>query len=172
MTITDQIRTASIQWTVVESAFQIWWHYNNIETRCLDVMNVASTFFKYDSESNFRTFVIGIYALYDSRSDTSSIININRNFSLELSNSNEIFNKIKKLRHKLFAHRDKFVPYDNVFRDVRITANEIKSIIDFAYCDLKKLSENANCEGPVRSTMVSEELTYLFNLIRSAKQQN
>ncbi len=49
---------------------------------------------------------------------------------LKLKKLDPIWQKVRTLRHKLFAHRDRNLNYDKVLKSVAITGNELRDLTD------------------------------------------
>ncbi len=131
-----------------ELNYDIWWVYKDQESRkkFIDNMNEYVEFFATSIHAHFVAMLIALYRCYETRRDT---ININKltkllkkllpNSPLEIDKINEIYDKIKvdpiwkkvsKLRNNLFGHRSSNFNLSEIFNEVAITPNELKSLIN------------------------------------------
>ncbi|OGF35641.1 hypothetical protein A2482_00035 [Candidatus Falkowbacteria bacterium RIFOXYC2_FULL_48_21] len=75
--------------------------------RYLETLNYHNDFFQTVKKNSLISFVMLSLHAFDKRDDSFSLYEIDQ-FELEkfISNNKEVLEKLKMLRHKLFAHRD------------------------------------------------------------------
>ena len=88
--------------------------------------------------------LMALYKLGDPRGDSASVKTFlaeaknEPSFSptviasaeLKLKKLDSIWQKVRTLRHKLFAHRDRNLNYDKVLKSVDITGNELRGLTE------------------------------------------
>lgn len=126
--------------------FDIWWVYKNGQDRnkYLEVLNYYLEFFRVSIHAHWVAMLMALYKLYDKRKDSIGIqdliggakqipnfpqdivepIQVNLNLALPL------WEKVRILQHKLFAHRDKALNYDETFKSAKITADDLRLLTD------------------------------------------
>ena len=126
--------------------YDIWWALKSSDTRPLFVnsMNRYKIYFSVAINSHFMAFVVGLYMLYEKRSDTTNIPNAlkvlksNREISgvtqeLVCTLYNEakpIWVKICVLRNNFVGHNSSEKAFDEIFRVANIKPDEIKALIE------------------------------------------
>lgn len=125
--------------------YDIWWAYKKDRPKYVDVLNEYLEFFRVSIHAHFVAMLMALYKIYDKRSDSIGICalldeafadseftteekeKINTNLAL----AKPISEKVKTLRHKLFAHRDRKLDYDDTFSSVQITYDDFKNLTDY-----------------------------------------
>ena len=128
--------------------FDIWWFYEGKETRPIikSTWESYDQFCIFDGHANLIAYVVQITSVFDRNRRTMSLARIIE----ELESSKEIpaealpelksclkeaegiCDRVKKLRHNLFAHRSASRAYSEVFKDARLTANELRTLSDIS----------------------------------------
>lgn len=126
-------------------SYDIWWLYEGVGTRpkIIDAMRVYSEFFRFDTHAHFISMVMHLSAVFEDRRDT---INFNRlikdaekagikeeaikHANVCLETSRNVAKNLAKLRHKVIAHRDYTLPYDEVFKLAAVKPDEIRVLTE------------------------------------------
>lgn len=176
--LADRIRAAGTSLIVARASFDSWWTYKSHDTRPLYLpgMQHYSEFFRYDEEAHFRTMVVGLYTLFDSRRDTA-------NFSRMLADSRAgghplpatearldgtgvVVAKVASLRHNLFAHRNHGLTYEDVYAAANITPNELRGLLDESRCMRNELGAAHGVAEMDFNPFVTGHLVELLKLIQ------
>jgi len=102
-----------------------------------DIQNYHTGFFVIAEKAFLTSFVILICHVFDKRDDSMTLIRIDEEkYDKFYSNNQEMINDIKKIRHKIFAHKEKNVNnleipsperLDTFFNNIQDFYNEISS---------------------------------------------
>jgi hypothetical protein len=137
--------------------FDIWFYFEAKETRSsiLDTMQEYSEFFRFMPHAHQVAFIITIAVLFDRSRHTISLHHLVREMTRnkQLSQQaqaevNELLNKVKPLetkiialRHKAFAHRSAHTSYDDVFKEAKVSATQMRELTETALLIANKLAE-------------------------------
>jgi hypothetical protein len=137
--------------------FDIWFYFEAKETRAaiLNTMREYNEFFRFMPHAHQVAFIVTIATLFDKRADTISLPHLAREMtrSKQLSQRtqaevNELLDKVKPLeskiivlRHKAFAHRSARTSYDDVFKEAKVTASQMRDLTEIALQIANKLAE-------------------------------
>jgi hypothetical protein len=137
--------------------FDIWFYFEAKETRSsiLDTMREYSEFFRFMPHAHQVAFIITIAVLFDRSRNTISLHHLVREMTRnkQLSQQaqaevNELLNKVKPLetkiiilRHKAFAHRSAHTSYDDVFKEAKVSAKQMRELTETALLIANKLAE-------------------------------
>jgi hypothetical protein len=137
--------------------FDIWFYFEAKETRSpiLDTMQEYSEFFRFMPHAHQVAFIITIAVLFDKTRNTISLHHLVREMSRnkQLSQQaqaevNELLNKVKPLetkiivlRHKAFAHRNAHTSYDDVFKEAKVSAKQMRELTEITLLIANKLAE-------------------------------
>jgi hypothetical protein len=138
--------------------FDIWFYFENKETRSaiLNTMQEYSEFFRFMPNAHQVAFIVTIATLFDKSRNTISLHHLQREMtrSKQLSPQtqaeiNELFDKLRPLeskiiilRHKAFAHRSAHTSYDDVFREAKVTAKQMRDLTELTLQIANKLAES------------------------------
>jgi len=126
-------------------------------------------FFTLTVDAHFLAFCIKTSALYDKSPDVISIPNelediqdeaLKKTLKEELRNKNEFISRVKKVRHKVFAHRDLVLDPSELFKEARIRPDQMKSFTNFAQLQVGRLLEyfgGDTCNEFVQNCEIFEE---------------
>ena len=181
-TLDEQLDELVQSMMTARANYDIWWIYKNDTDRqkYINALNEFPEFFRVGIHAHFVAMIMALYKLYDKRADVISIptllteaakhswipSQLISSITLKIDEIEVIFKKLKTLRHKLFAHRDKNIDYKQLFADVAITYDEIRLFIDHTLCILNKLLYNkrrTNIEFP---TFAVEDTYKLLETLR------
>lgn len=152
--------------------FDIWWVYKSKDYRpqYVDTMNRYLGFFDTSIHAHFVAMLVALYLLYETRNDTFNVrrlLNVAESDSSfprkELNESKvlaqaakPIWIKVGRLRNEAFAHRTDGLSIPAIFKDVGITSNDLKGLIELS----KKLLNTIS--------LAFDGTEYAFNLSGSA----
>jgi hypothetical protein len=140
--LVERIRIAGFNLMVARTSHDIWWLYAGNDTRRLFIegMQPYSEFFRYDQAAHQRAMIVGLYTLFDGRRDTITLESLIDDANAagydvdaltpKLAALSIRVAKIKVLRHKLFAHRDHSLAYNEVFKAAEIRPSDLRMIFD------------------------------------------
>jgi hypothetical protein len=155
--INDRVRRAVQLVLRARIFFDIWFYFEAKETRAgiLNTMQEYSEFFRFMPHAHQVAFIVTIAALFDKRADTISLPHLVREMTQNKKLSqhiqaelNELLDKAKPLeskvtvlRHKAFAHRSARTAYDDVFKEAKVTARQMRDLTEIALQIANKLAE-------------------------------
>lgn len=125
----------------------IWWIYKHERPAYVGVMNAFLGFFRVSIGAHFAAMVIELYKLLDPRSDSVSLRSLldeaDRDCKLDpktlaslkqkVAGLDPMWQKVRLLRHKLFAHRDRQLSYDSVLAQAAVTPDEIRDLVERSF---------------------------------------
>lgn len=136
--------------------YDIWWVYNSKDTRprYLKTMNRYRLFFHTSIHAHFVATLVALYRLYEIRKDTYNIPSLLRTLKKEralddqiLSRLDQIYQRAKPLwvkvnilRNKAFGHRSLAHTVEEVFKEARVTPNELRQLVEITKKLLNELS--------------------------------
>lgn len=128
--------------------FDVWWFYENVETRPIvkKTWERFDQFCIFDTHAHILAFTVQIAALFDKRKRTISFGNLINELESTGTLSSQaltkpkddfrcaslIADKVKILRHNLFAHRSASMSYEAAFRAANLTPTEIQELTEIA----------------------------------------
>jgi AbiU2 len=128
--------------------FDIWWFYEGNETRPIikSTWENFDQFCIFDRHANLIAYVVQIASVFDRNRKTISLARIMEGLESStaipaqtlselkssLKEAEDICDRVKKLRHNLFAHRSASLPYSEVFKDAQLTANEMRKLTEIS----------------------------------------
>ena len=137
--------------------FDILFYFEAKDTRAaiLNTMQEYSEFFRFMPHAHQVAFIVTIAALFDKRADTISLSQLVREMTRNKQLSqrtqaevNELLDKAKPLeakvivlRHNAFAHRSARTSYDDVFKEAKVTAKQMRDLTEIALQIANKLAE-------------------------------
>ena len=178
----DRLREASTTLIVARASFDIWWLYAGSQTRPKFIagMNEYSEFFRFDEEAHFRVAVVGLYTLFDGRSDTVTLKSLIDKVELagndvvqiraRLSALDVKIAAIKVLRHKLFAHRDHKLAYNTVYELAKVRPDDLRMLTDESLSILNDLAALLSFRSFEFRDYVAEDALELLKKIQPGNQ--
>jgi hypothetical protein len=139
--LSERIRVAGFNLMVAHVSHDIWWLYIGADTRphYVEAMERYYNFFRYDQEAHFRALIVGVYTLFDKRRDTITLASLAedaRGAGFDVSaieaKLNQLSGRVRKIeimRHKLFAHRDHSMAYNDVFKAAQLRPDDLKDVL-------------------------------------------
>ena len=121
--------------------FDFWWIYEGEPTRptYTPAMNRFSEFFRFDLHAQLVSLTMYLCQIFETRSDTHNLRGLLEEAKAAaiprgtieaaeeaIDEGEGIRKKLVVLRHKLFAHRDLNLSYEDTFRKASITPDEIR----------------------------------------------
>ncbi len=141
------------------AAYEAWWNLRDkrIRSKYTETMNTYVDYFRIAIHSHFVAMLMALFRLYD-KEDTLSIagqINalqsvpgISRTLRLRLkralARAQPSAEKIRNLRNKVFAHRDRAYTYERAFREAHLSPKEVRRLIERTLRMLNALSAARN----------------------------
>jgi hypothetical protein len=138
----DRLRNTLI---VVDLNFEVWWTYKNEDTRSrfINVMNQYSIFFQTSIHAHFVATVVGLYRLYETRSDAVSIPRVLhrlraekvvpegalQSLSARSKQAKTIWVRVAILRNEVFGHLAIDTTIEEAFRKAALTPNDLAELI-------------------------------------------
>jgi hypothetical protein len=125
--------------------YDIWWAYKKDRPKYVDVLNEYLEFFRVSIHAHFVAMLMALYKLYDKRSDSIGVDALieealadaeftkddSEKIARYLDLAKPISEKVKVLRHKLFAHRDRKFDYDDTFSAVQIKYDDFRDLTEY-----------------------------------------
>jgi hypothetical protein len=163
--------------------FTIWFEIVNAEKKAEreSMVNDHADFFISTTESLLTSFCIITYRLYDKRNDVSSICkvlklmekvnpNLKSELEIEINSHSEVIEKIRRLRHKVFAHRDLAVSPVLIFKAVQLSPDQMKNLVALSQNIVGQLLEltgfdtcdNFISESKLREESSRDDITRIF----------
>jgi hypothetical protein len=129
---------------VAELNYKIWWIYKHERPAYVGVMNTYLGFFRASIYAHFVAMLMALYKLGDPRPDSASLKTLLAEAEGDPSFDPKVimsareklvaleptWQKVRKLRHKQFAHRDRYLDYEELLADVAITYDDFRDLID------------------------------------------
>ena len=174
LSLSSRFHSACITLTVANASHDIWWFYKSEDTRDLDAMNEFPAFFLYDTEAHFRSMIVGLHSLFDEHPGTLSL----KSLIHELDSSVAVpiwkryailgpaAKKVRSLRHNVIAHRNAAKSYDDLFREIELSQNEIKFMITGALEVLTLIANVIGAPEPTTSPFVISDIAGLIDRIK------
>jgi hypothetical protein len=166
--------------------FDIWWVYKNDQDRnkYVETLNNYLMFFRVSIHAHWVAMLMALYKLYDLRKDSIGIQDliseakqtpnfpqdIYESIAVNLRLALPLWEKVRVLRHKLFAHRDKNLNYDEIFKSANITADTLRSLTEHSLDILNLISYWRHKDTYRFSDCHSEDTYKLLNALQ--KWQN
>jgi hypothetical protein len=152
LSLPERIHAASTTLIVARASFDIWRLYAGASTRptFFAGMEEYSEFFWFDEEAHFRVAVVGIYSLFDGRTDTvtlTSLIDAVKALGNDVASIRSrlellahAVKAVKTLRHKLFAHRDHGLGYNEAYQLAKVRPDDLRTLLDESLAILNDLA--------------------------------
>lgn len=153
--VEQQLETAAQLAIRARIFFDIWWTYENSDTRpiIIETLNDYSEFFRFDSHANFISMIVHITNLFDiKRTDIISLKQLIEKFAQQGLDINirlgidQLFDQAKSaaqsakiLRDNLFAHRNAVDDYAAVFKRAAIKSDSLRELTDIALKIINRL---------------------------------
>lgn len=129
---------------VAELNYRIWWIYKHERPDHVEVLNRYLGFFRVSIHAHFVATLMALYKLGDPRSDSASVKtllaeaagdptfdpSVLASARAKLGSLEPTWKKVRQLRHKQFAHRDRHLEYEALLAAVDITPDEFRGLID------------------------------------------
>jgi hypothetical protein len=132
--------------TVAELNYEVWWVYKSKDSRpaYVDTMNRYPLFFQTSIHAHFVALLVALYRLYEGRNDTFNIPmllkilkNQNRLSDATLQALEHIYKteakplwiKVNILRNRAFGHRSAAHTVEEVFKEAKITPNDLRDLV-------------------------------------------
>ncbi len=164
--------------------FDIWFYFEAKETRAaiLDTMQEYSEFFRFMPHAHQVAFIIAIGALFDKRADTISLPHLvremtrNKRLSQQtqaevhelLDKAKPLESKVTVLRHKAFAHRSARTSHDDVFKEAKVTASQMRDLTEIALQIANKLAEASGVSTGFFNELPREDATRMMQALMIA----
>lgn len=133
--------------TVAALNYEIWWVYKSKDTRpkYIEVMNRYGLFFQTSIHAHFVALLVALYRLYERRDDTFNIPTFLKMLKAEAQlldatlealeriyrdDAKPLWIKVNILRNKAFGHRSVAHTVEEVFREARVTPNELRDLME------------------------------------------
>lgn len=126
--------------------YEAWWNLKNrkVRPKYVDTMNVYSEYFVVAVHSHFVAMLMALFRLFDTDKKALSIPTLLASIQSEpgfpaavrtkvtaaLERAQPSIDKVKLLRDKVFAHRDRSYSYERAFREAGLTANEVRRLTE------------------------------------------
>jgi AbiU2 len=126
--------------------YEAWWNLKNrkVRPKYVDTMNVYSEYFVVAVHSHFVAMLMVLFRLFDTDKRALSIPTLLASIQSEpgfpaavkarvaaaLERAQPSIAKVKLLRDKVFAHRDRSYSYERAFREAGLTANEVRRLTE------------------------------------------
>lgn len=182
----ERLRTATQLASRTRVFFDIWWHYEGIDTRgeILDRLNVYPEFFRFDIHAHFVSFIIHIAALFEERTDSVNIRKLVEDSARQLPiptsskvkiaralvGAKSTIPKISILRGNLFAHRSAKISYKRAFELADVTPDELRALSDCSFQVLDLLAREMSEPGPVHNDSAVKHLQSLIDEIENLRE--
>ena len=129
---------------VAELNYKIWWIYKHEPPAYGAIFNRYLGFFRVSRHAHFVAMLMALYKLGDPHRDSASVRTllceaaeapafdpkVLSSAQTRLSALEPRWTKIRTLRHKLFAHRDRHLDYDAVLKSVAIKHDDFRDLVD------------------------------------------
>lgn len=180
LSLADRLAAAGTSLVIARASFDIWWLYAGRSTRSnfLSAINEYSDFFRFDEEAHFRLAIISVFTLFDGRGDTVTLTALadecteagydTDSIRKRIKTLCPVLKKIKILRHKLFAHRDNRLTYEQVYESAGITPHELESLLDECLSIINALAEFCGSQPLSFNEYVASDTKALLDKIQSA----
>jgi hypothetical protein len=168
--------------------FDIWFYFEAKETRSsiLNTMQEYSEFFRFMPHAHQVAFIVTIATLFDKSRNTISLPHLVREMtrSKQLSEQtqaevNELLDKLKPLeskiiilRHKAFAHRSAHASYDDVFREAKVTAKQMRDLTEMALQIANKLAESVGVSIGFFNELPREDAARMMKTLSIKKRRS
>lgn len=115
-----------------------------IRERYINTMNEYSLYFQIVINAHFSNLIILLYSIYDKRPDVYtlryffesedflSLLKRRDTVINQYSDALIIWEKVKLLRHKIYAHNDLNESNENFFKKTELTPNMLKSLVELS----------------------------------------
>lgn len=127
--------------------FKIWWIFKNERPTYVAVMNEFLGFFRASVSAHFVAMLMELYKLLDPRNDSLSLKSLLAEarsrpdtdaeavaaLGQSLSALDPTWRKVRRLRNKLFAHRDAKLSYDTVLAEAAVTPDDFRNLINQSF---------------------------------------
>jgi hypothetical protein len=154
LSLTDQLEATRTTLTIAHASYQIWWTYAEKNSRKQHWAGIQALdrFVRFDELAHLWILVLQLRTLFDKRADTirlSDLIkqclpgNLAAQLLRRVENLDAEREKIEVLRHKLIAHRDNTLYYNDVYKLASISHDVIKLVLDEAVDIFGILAEKA-----------------------------
>lgn len=136
--------------------YEAWWYMKNTDVRptYVDTMNHYSEYFVVAVHSHFVAMLMTLFRLYDKSKDALSIPGllvsaqsepripqeVAQRANAELELIEPVIKKIKLLRDKVFAHRDRSYTYERAFEEVGLTPDEVGKLTEVTLAIINSLT--------------------------------
>jgi AbiU2 len=166
--------------------YAIWFELVDAEKKAAreTVIRDHEDFYASTALAHFIAFCATTYQIYDKRSDVKSILgavadvndpDLKRELEVQIQSNWAIIEKIRKLRNKVFGHRDRVLSPDKVFADAQITPEQMGQIIGYAQDQVGKLLEyhgkdtyeNFKVEALRRESSAREDAARIFEVLQT-----
>lgn len=140
---------------IIEDAhysYEIWWILVSKDGRnkYFSKMLHYKEFFVPTARAHLASIVVNLYKLYETRDDTLSIPKIikeaekiklldSKQIAGEFKKAKELWIKICTLRNKYIAHKNYQLTKGAIYKEAKITPNQIKELIDISLIIFNKL---------------------------------
>ncbi len=176
-TLTELCQTV----TEADYNYQVWWIYREQESRAyyFGVLDEYSNFFSVSTYAHFLALIISYYKLYEKRTDTENIPRLIKQFNELVESEDEYLNdklneadaiwiKVKMLRNKVYAHKCKDNNYEDIFKKIGITPEELRRLTKISLKILNYVSDKVGCgHCGVDEEFVSSDTLRLLDDLRA-----
>lgn len=140
--------------------YEAWWNLKNEEVRprYVDTMNRYFHYFSVAVHSHFVAMLMALFRLYDTDREALSLPRLIVSIQSEPSMPREValraeaalkrteptVKKIRHLRDKVFAHRDRSYTYERAFDEVGLTPDEVGQLTEDTLATINDLMRTRN----------------------------
>jgi hypothetical protein len=138
----------------VTECYAIWWEIVRTEnkTKYPEIRERHGRFFEPVQHLLASEFFVICYQLFDHRADSKHIqglINgvaqsnpaLGSAMQAKMAATNAMLAKVKTIRSKVFAHREKAISPSNVFENAKLRVGEMREVVEFAQNIISELAE-------------------------------
>lgn len=128
--------------------YEAWWNLKNttVLPKYEETMDAYSEYFGVAIHSHFVAMLLALFRLFDDHQQALSLPRIivslqsqpqipsglKQKLATQLAAAQPLITKIRLLRDKVFAHRDRAYSYERAFSEAGLTADEVAALIDTA----------------------------------------
>lgn len=176
--LAERFRSATITLTVAKASYDVWWSYIGESTRDLEVMNEFPTFFRYDTESNFRAMIVSVHTLFDDTLGTLTVKSLIQALPPDVAKPiwrkyaplKARARKVAFLRHNWIAHRNAAKSDKVIFAEAGLKPDDIGALIEGTREVLELIASQIGAPAPILSPFVRDEVQGLFECIKLAQE--
>jgi len=185
LTLSERVRIAGLNASVARASFDIWWTYASDHSRPdhLEAMNEYSEHFRFDEHAHFVALIVGLSSLFD---PTENTITIRRIVTKAVADGHQTLKPliatvdalqsdprvlgVLHLRNKLFAHRDVKVSYAAAFEGAKITADDLRKLLETAFQIIGKVADTVGARRPIHNTIATEHTVKMLRRLKPEQE--